>query len=53
MAKQEIIKPLKDLLAECLQFNIEELVSRTDWGDDQFRGIARRPRSNFRNQQAI
>ncbi len=38
MAKKEIIEPLKKLLEECLEYEIDNLVSRTDWGSINFEG---------------
>lgn len=36
MAKKEVVQPLRELLAECLEFNLENLISRTDWGSINF-----------------
>jgi len=38
MAKKETIKPLRDLIAESLKFEIDKLVSRPEWGSINFEG---------------
>jgi hypothetical protein len=36
MASQEIIKPLKDAINKLLEYKVDNLVSRTDWGSINF-----------------
>jgi hypothetical protein len=38
MAKKEKIKPLRELIAESLKFEIDKLVSRSEWGSINFEG---------------